>query len=284
MSGVEAAAIPRGRQIRGPSALGGDARRMLVLTWTLAKLEFKLKFFGSVLGYFWQLGRPLMLFGIIYLVFTKAFHISSGIPYYAVMLLMGIVMYTFFSEATGGSVSSVVERENLVRKIEFPRLVIPLSVVLTAYMNLVLNFVSVVIIAFAVGVPVRASWLEVIPLVVLLGLFCSGLAMLLSALFVRFRDMRPIWEVATQLFFYGTPILYPLEKIPAGARRWVMCNPLAVVTQQLRHAVTDPGAPSAAVAVGGWGRMAIPLGIVAGLLGLGFWVFNREAPRIAEEL
>jgi ABC-2 type transport system permease protein len=274
-----------GTPIRGPSALGGSFKRFVHLTWTLAVLEFKLKFFGSVLGYVWQLMKPLMLFGVLYVVFTEFVRIGGGIKFYPVVLLSGIVIYTFYAEATSVAVGSVVDRENLVRKIHFPRMVIPLSVVLTTYMNFLLNFAAVFVFMIASGVDLRLSWLEIVPLVLFLGLFSTGLAMFLSASFVRFRDFRPIWDVVLPVTFYGTPILYPLESVDnAKVQHLLMCNPLAVVVQQTRHALIDPGAPSAAAAIGGTWRLAIPILIAVGAFALGFWVFDREAPRIAEEL
>jgi ABC-2 type transport system permease protein len=273
------------RPITGPSALAGDPRRLLNLTWTLSVLDFRLKFFGSVLGYVWQLMKPLLLFGVMLLVFTKALRLGSGVYQYPVVLLMGIVLFTFFSECTGNAVSSVVEREGLVRKIHFPRLVIPLSVVLTAYFNLALNFLAVLVFMLARGVEPRWSWLELIPLLLFLGVFATGLAMVLSSLFVRYRDVRPIWEVALQAIFYGSAIFYPIENIPSRKlQELIMCNPLAAVVQQTRHAVIDPGAPTAGQAIGGDARLLIPIAVVVGLAVLGFWIFNREAPRIAEAL
>ncbi len=273
-----------GRPIRGPSALGGDLRRFLHLTWTLAVTDFKLRFFGSVLGYLWQLLRPLMLFGVLLLVFTQFVRLS-GINRYSVVLLQDIVIFTFFADATVGSVASLVDRENLVRKIHFPRMVVPLSVVLTAYFNFLLNLLVVIVFALASGVEPRISWLELPLLLVFLGLFVIGIAMLLSSLYVRFRDVQPIWDVVAQALFYASPVIYVIEKIPQPAwKHIVMCNPVATVLTQARRAMIDPHAPSAAYAIGGYARLAIPIGIVIGIFVVGFWVFNREAPRIAESL
>jgi ABC-2 type transport system permease protein len=279
-------AVPAGvRPIRGPSALGGDAHRFASLTWTLAVLEFRLKFFGSVLGYLWQLMKPLLLFGVLYIVFTEFVRLGGGIKHYPAVLLMGIVIYTFYAEATAGSVGSVLNRENLVRKIHFPRLVIPLSVVLTTYLNFVLNFLAVLVFLLIQGVEVRWSWLEIVPLAVLLGLFCTGIAMALSALFVRYRDVGPIWDVALPISFYGTPILYPIETIPSErVQHLLMCNPLAAIVQQTRHALIDPTAPSAAQAIGGAARLLIPLAVLVAICTLGYRIFDRSAPHIAEDL
>ena len=282
---VVPAELPPAREITGPSALAGSLPRFLNLTWTLAVQDFKLRFFGSMLGYLWQLMRPLMLFGVLYFVFTQAIKIGAGTAYFAPTLLMNIVLFTFFADATGGAVGSVVERENLVRKVAFPHLVVPAAVVLTAMFNLALNLVAVAFFVFASGVPVRLSWLMLPLLVACLLVFASGIAMLLSALYVRLRDVAPIWEVIMQVLFYGTPIIYVIELVDI---RWLqqlmMMNPLGSILQQVRHTLIDPSAMSAAEAIGGAQYLLIPAGIVVGLLALGYWVFSREAPRIAEDL
>ena len=281
--------VPERRRIRGPSALGGDARRFLQLTRTLAVTDFKLKFFGSVLGYAWQVMRPLMLFGVLYVVFVQFVRLGGeSVPHYPAVLLTGIVTFMFFSSATGSSVTAVLNREGLVRKIEFPRLVIPLSVVLVAYFDLLLNFIAVFIFIALNGVEPRASWLELPFLLLAVGLLATGFGMLLSALYVRYRDVQPIWEVALQVLFYTSPILYPIELVAErggdDVQHAMMLNPLTAILQEMRHAVIDPNAASAGQAAGGWEWILIPAGLVLGVFALGYWVFNREAPRIAEEL
>ena len=282
---MTAHAAPRGRHVKGPSAFGSDRKRFWHLTFTLAITDFKLRFFGSVLGYLWQLMRPLLLFSVLYVVFTEFVRLGNGVAHYPVVLLTSIVLFTFFVEATAGAVTSVLDRENLVRKIEFPRLVIPLTVVVNAYLNLALNFLAVLVFMLASGVEPRLSWIQLPFLIAILGVFATGIAMLLSALYVRFRDVKPIWEVLSQMIFYASPVLYPIETIPnEKVQHLLMCNPLAAILEQVRHAVIDPGAPSAAEAIGGAERLLIPGGLIVGLFVLGLWVFNREAPRIAEEL
>jgi ABC-2 type transport system permease protein len=274
-----------GAPIVGPAAIGVDLRRFANLTRTLAFTEFKLRFFGSALGYLWQLMRPLMLFGVLYVVFTEVLRFDSDARFYPAALLAGVVLFTFVSESTGGAVTSLVDRENLVRKVQFPRLVVPLSVVLTGLLNLGLNLIAVVVFLLASGGSVRLSWLEAPLLVGVLALFASGLAMLLSALYVRYRDVRPIWEVALQLLFYGTPIFYTLDVIPSEtARHLLLVNPLAVVIQQFRHAVIDPSHPNALAAAGGWLPLLAAAAILLALVLGGFRYFDRAAPRIAEEL
>jgi ABC-2 type transport system permease protein len=284
VSALDTAAL--GRPIKGPSALGGDLRRLAHLSVTLAVMEFKLRFFGSVLGYLWQLMRPLLLFGVLYVVFTEFVRLGAGVRFYPAILLTGIVLFTFFSDATSRSVTAVADRENLVRKIEFPRLVVPLAVLLIAYFNLVLNLIAVLVFVLATGVEPRVEWLALPLLLLPLGLFAGGLAMLLSALYVRFRDVQPIWEVALQVLFYASPILYVLDLLPTDQLRHLVVwfNPLATILVQSRHSLIDETAPNVWDVAGGMHYLLIPGAIVVGVFVLGFWVFNREAPRIAEEL
>lgn len=268
----------------GPSAFGDDLRRFVNLTLTLATTDFKLRYFGSVLGYFWSLARPLMFFGVLYVVFTQVFRFGEGVANYPVYLLSSIVLWGFFLETTNGCVQCLLTREGLLRKMRFPRLVIPLSVGLTALFNLGMNFIAVLAFALISGVEVRWSWLELLPIVVLLTALAVGIGMLLSALYVRFRDIQPIWEVTAQILFYGSPILYVSALYKGLEQEAVTLNPIATLLTQMRHAFIDPTAPTAATVVGGSVRLLIPLTIIVAMFALGLWFFNREAPRIAEHL
>jgi ABC-2 type transport system permease protein len=283
---VDASAL--GTPIKGPSALGSDWRRLVRLTVALAVTDFKLRFFGSVLGYLWQLMRPLMLFGVLYLVFSVFLDFGNALEYYPVALLLGIVLFSFLSEATATSVRSLVVRENLVRKVEFPRLAVPMAMVLTALMNLALNLLPVLVFLVAAGGRPRWSWLEVPMLVVLLVILAVGLAMLLSALFVRYRDVEPIWDVVLQIMFYATPILYPIQTVADKSSETVanilMWSPFAAIMQQTRHAFVDPSYPSAAEAAGGGARLLIPLIIIVALFAIGARAFMKQAPLVAEDL
>jgi ABC-2 type transport system permease protein len=286
-----------GPPVGGPSALTYDWSRFWHLTFNIASNEFKLRFFGSALGYLWQLVRPLLFFAVLYVFFTQIADVSQGQgpsgQYYGAQLLSSIVLFTFFAEATAGAVRSVVDRENIVRKIHFPRLVIPLSVVLLALFNLALNLIVVLIFALIEGVRPMLSWLELPLIVAMLVVFCTGIAMLLAALFVKFRDIEPIWEVAQQIIFYSSPVIIPITKIISYiseeglSQTWLhvyMLNPLAVVFQQFRHAMITNATPSAGQVLGSWSALVAPLLIVAGTFVVGFWVFNRSARLIAEEL
>jgi ABC-2 type transport system permease protein len=274
------------RWVRGPSALGSDWGRFFSLFRTLTLTDFKLKFYGSALGYVWQLVRPLLLFGVLYYVFTHFLKFGGGVKHYPAVLLTGIVIYSFFAEAVSTAVDSVVRNEPLVRKVEFPRMVIPAAAVATAFLNLLLNLIAVLVfIVFLQHVSPHWEWLE-FPIVLLFAvILASGVAMLVSSLYVRYRDLKPITDVVLQILFYATPIFYTVEKISPSLRHIVVTlNPLAPIVQGARHSLIDPTAQSAAAAAGGTLNLMISLALILGIFALGFWVFNREAPRIAEEL
>ena len=276
-----------GPPIKGPSALGSDWRRFVRLTWALATTDFRLRFFGSALGYLWQLMRPLMLFGVLYAVFSQL-GFGGEVKYYAIGMLLGIVLFTFMSEATNQSLRSLSNREALVRKIEFPRLAVPMASVLTALFNLGLNLVPVFIFLLAAGGRPRWTWLELPFLMGALALFVLGLSMLLSVLYVRFRDVEPIWDVLMQATFYASPIFYTatLVRDKAGEEvlRGMMCNPFGAIIQQTRHAIIDPSHESAAMAMGGAVWLLIPAAITIATAVIAYRVFDRAAPRIAEDL
>lgn len=274
------------REVKGPSALGGSSRRFFDLLWLISVTEFKRVYFGTILGYLWSLLRPLMLFGVLLFVFTKVFRIGSELPDYPVLLLLGLVLYTFFSEATSNAVTSVVAQEGVVRKTQFPRLVIPLSTVVTSAFNLGLNLLVVFVFILAWGVDPSWTWLLFPVGLALLAILTATVSMALSALYVRFRDVAIIWVVMAQVLLYATPILYPIEKLENHTyERILMINPLAPIFQEIRIWVLgEANAPTAVEAAGGWLGLLPALAIYVFACAYGIWVFQREAPRIAEKL
>lgn len=276
------------REVRGPSALGGGRRRFFDLLWLMAVTEFKRVYFGTVLGYLWSLVRPLLLFGVLYFVFSVGLKIgkTDEVEHYAVMLLMGIVLFTFFSESTTQSVTSVVNQEGVVRKTQFPRLVIPLAGVLTCAFNFALNFVVVLAFVLAFGVAPTWTWLLLPVALFFLVTLTVAVSTALSVLYVRFRDVAIIWAVAVQVLFYATPIIYPITRFgDQTAERLLMLNPLAVIFEQVRvWVLAEPTAPNAVEAAGGWVYLLPAAAIFAATCAFAVWIFNREAPRIAEDL
>lgn len=272
------------REVSGPSALGGGRGRFFELLWLMSVTDFKKTFFGTFLGYVWSLVRPLMLFAVLLLVFTQIFKLGSEVPHYEVLLLFNIVLFGFFQEGTSGAVGSVLSQEGIVRKTQFPRLVIPLSVVLTALFTLALNMIVVFVFMLAFGVSPMWTWL-LFPVVLapLLILICA-LAMLLSALNVRFRDVAIIWTVLATALNYATPVIYPLNIVPETLKHVLMANPLTPIFQQAHIWMIDPHAETVGFAAGGPLPLVLAGLIYAAVCVSGVWVFRREAPRIAEQL
>jgi ABC-2 type transport system permease protein len=269
---------------RADDLIVGHFPRFLALTWTLAVTDWKLRFYGSVLGYFWQLARPFAFFGVIYVVFTEIVGLGDDIPNYGVYILFALVLFSFFSEVTNQCVGSLVARENLLRKVSFPRLAIPMSIVLAGLFNLAGTLLAVFVFAIGSSVYPTLSWLELPILVLLLAILSAGVGMLLSVLYVRYRDVQPIWEVLTQILFYASPILYVSTLVGGCCQRPYVAQPIAAILTEMRHAMVDSGAPDVATAIGGAWRLVIPLGLIVLIFGVGLWMFNREAPKIAEHL
>jgi ABC-2 type transport system permease protein len=141
----------------------------------------------------------------------------------------------------------------------------------------------VLIFALITGVYPTWSWLELPVLIAALTVFATGVGLLLAALYVPFRDVQPIWEVFSQLLFYASPVLYVATHVPEQYQDWYLMNPIATLLTEMRAAVIDPEAPHP------WDivdpvMLLIPAGIVVASIVLGIYVFNQQAPRIAENL
>jgi ABC-2 type transport system permease protein len=272
------------RPINGPSALGGGWRRSFELLTLLAVTDFKKAYFGTALGYLWSITRPLMLFGVLLAVFTQVFRIGSQVPNYPVLLLFNIVLFGFFSEATTTAVQSLVGQESVIRKTQFPRLVIPLAVVLTTLFNLGLNLIVVFVFILAWGITPTWTWLLFPVILLLLFIVTTAVSMIVSALYPRFRDTAIIWSVAATVLFYATPVLYPLEVVPETLQDFLEINPLAPLFELARTWIIDPTAPGPVEVAGGFERLLPAIAIYIAICVLAVWTFSREAPRIAEQL
>jgi ABC-2 type transport system permease protein len=273
------------RDVPGPSALGGGRRRALDLLYVIAVNDFKKAYFGTALGYLWSIARPLMQFGVLLVVFTHVFHFASKVQHYPEFLLFDVVLFGFFQEATMMAVGSIVGHEAVVRKTQFPRLVIPLAVVLTTLLNLMLNLVVAFVFILGAGISPSWTWLGLIPVLLALFIFTTAVSMIVSALYPRFRDISIMWSVVAMALFYATPVLYPLSGVHASLRDLIALNPLAPLFDLAQRWVTNPSTPwPSAAALGGSARLAIAVFAYAAVCVFAVWIFRREAPRIAEEL
>jgi len=263
---------------------GGIGHRLRILQ-VIVLAEFKLKYAGSALGYVWSVVKPLTLFTVLYLVFTRIFKLGSVSEFYAVSLLVGIVFFSFFSDATNQGMVSLVHRESLLRRMRFPRMLIPTAATLTAAMTFGVNLVVVVAFIAWERIEPQLDWVLLVPLLVELYVFILGTALVLATLFISFRDMGQVWELAAQLMFYASPIIYPAALLPQWAQEIVFLNPFVQILQDVRALVLYDDLPANNVTapdvLGEFGRL-IPVGVALAVFGLGVALFKRYEPWFAE--
>lgn len=255
--------------------------RELVIT------EFKLRYQNSALGYAWSLLKPLGLFGVLYIVFTQIFRFGDDIPNFPVYLLLGIVVWTFFLEATGGALQSIVARGDLIRKIAFPKYIIVVSGTISALINLAINLIVVLLFAVISGVSFGPQILMMPLLILELYLFSLGVGLVLAALFVNLRDLSHIWEVLMTAMFYAVPIIYPLklliDNFSATVGKLVMINPISQIIQDMRYAlVTETTSTSFSVLAKPYAYLPYILSIV--ILVIGGLYFRKRSKYFAEQI
>lgn len=262
-------------------------RKNRILLNELTKTDFKLRYQGSVLGYLWAIIRPLLMFGILYIVFAKFLRFGSEIPHYPVYLLVGTVLWNFFTECTNQGIQSLIIRSDLMRKIAFPKWIIVLSATTTALINLAINLVVVIIFSLLSGVQLSLTWLIVPFLILELYMLSFGIALLLGSLNVKFRDVQSIWEVLIQALFYAIPIIYPLSMVTQYsdvAANVLMLNPIAQVIQDVRFCLITNETLT------GWGIIEnvflklVPIILVVVVFGVGVLVFKEKSKYFAEEI
>lgn len=264
----------------------GAARRSLLKQ--LVVTDFKLRYQGSLLGYVWSLFKPLMTFGVLFVVFTYIIPTGKDIPHFPAYLLLGIVIWTFFVEATTMGLGSIVGRGDLIKKVSISKISIVISSILSAGVNLALNSIIVVIFMWLSGAEVNWLMIGFIPLLILeLVLLSVGLALILSALYVKFRDFGPIWEIILQVMFYATPIIYPFA-LALSARvevaQILSLNPLAQIIQDFRKILITPETLTTHEVLPAVWSYVIPIVTVLGILVLGFMYFKKRSKYFVEDL
>ncbi len=260
-------------------------RNSAILLRQLVITDFKLRYQGSVLGYAWSLLRPLLLFVVLYLVFVKGLKTGGSIPHFPVYLLLGIVMWNFFSEMTSQSLGSIVDRGDLIRKIRIPRWIIVLSSSISALINLALNLLVVSVFMVFTHVDLMRSVL-LLPFILLqLYVFSLGVSLFLATAFVKYRDVSYIWEVVLQAGFYITPIIYPIAVITnINFQKIMLLNPVAMSIQDARYALITHSSSTIGTVFGFDKVRLIPYVATALIFIIGLLYFKREAKDFAENL
>lgn len=261
-------------------------RYSLILLRELVITDFKLRYQNSALGYLWSLMKPLFLFAIMYVVFVKFLKIGAGIEHWPVAMLMGMVMWTFFQEITKGGLKAIVNRGDLLRKINFPKYIVILSGTASAFINLLLNMVVITVFMIANKVDLSSLALLSPLLVVELTLFGLGIAFFLSAVYVKLRDVEYIWDVVMQGLFYGSAIMFPISRISEVSvefARVLLLNPIAQVISDLRYILTNQDMQTLTTLSDGKVWLAlVPIAISIATFVFGAWYFRKKSPYFAE--
>jgi len=262
------------------------SRKNRILLRELVVTDFKLRYQGSILGYAWSLLKPLFLFAIMYVVFGYLIRLGS-IEHYSVYLLLGIVLWNFFSEATNQGMSSIISRGDLLRKINFPKYIIVLSATISALVNLLLNLVVVAVFMIVNGVVLRWSALMFPLFIIEIYIVGLGLAFLLSTLNVKYRDTSHIWEIIMQAAFYATPIIYPMSVILDRSEvvaKILIINPVAQAIQGARYSlVTKDTITVQSLFSNGW-YVLIPICITFLVFVIGVFYFKHNSRYFAENI
>lgn len=265
------------------------SRKNRILLRELVVTDFKLRYQGSILGYVWSLLKPLLLFTILYIVFVKflRFDRGSGVDHFSVYLLLGVVIWSFFTEATSQGMVAIVGRGDLIRKINFPKYIIVISGTLSALINFFLNLIVVSVFMLINGVEFQLTAL-LLPLNILeLYVFSLAIAFLLSALFVKYRDISHIWEVFLQGAFYATPILYSMSMVmdqSMFAAKLLLLNPIAQIIQDARFNMISHKTVTTSSLINNVFIEMIPYVIVLLIIILAVWYFKKTQKYFAENV
>ena len=264
-----------------------NARNRILLK-ELTKTDFKLRYQGSVLGYLWALLKPLLMFAIMYVIFGHFLRLGSDIPHYPLYLLVGTVLWSFFTECTNQGIQAIVQRGDLIRKVSFPKYIITISATGTALINLGINLIVVVIFALINGIMPSWSWLLLLPSILELYILSLGISFLLGSINVKYRDISSIWDVVIQALFYAIPIIYPITmvtEVSVAAGTLLLLNPIAQVIQDIRcNMITSETITTWSLIGEHWWLGLLPLAIVLVVFAFGAMIFRKRSKYFAEEV
>jgi len=250
------------------------------LVRNLVVRDLKIKYKGSVLGFLWSLINPLIMLMVYWFVFTKVFYVDmENFPVY---FIIGFLPWNFFVNSLLTSCSSVVDNAGIIKKVYFPRMIIPYGIVLSSFVQFLLTFIVLFPAMLWFSIEVNLSVL-MLPLIMLLHiLFTTGICFFFATIYVYFRDTRHFLEILVTIWFWMTPIVYPLERVtaanvPAALKMLLLYNPMTQFINAYRDVLFLSGFPS----LNRWIALAA-LTLVT--LTVGFILFYRRQPKFAETL
>ena len=252
-------------------------KNYLYLILVMAITDFKVKYDNSALGYLWSLLKPLLMFGTLYLVFSV--FVRWDVENYKLYLLLGIILWNFLSEITLNSMVLLEGKASIMKKIYFPRWIIIIASSLTSLLTLLLNIIVFFFFFIFSGTHFRPSALLLVPYLIELYVLSVGIALLLCALYPKFRDIHHIWEVFVQLGFWATPIIYPISIVPQKYHTFIFLNPMARIIQGSRQAIMGQQGDFV-----GFTNHFIIISVAAVFFLAGLALFNKLSRSFAEDL
>ena len=252
-------------------------KNYIYLILVMAITDFKVKYDNSALGYLWSLVKPLLMFGTLYLVFSV--FVRWNVENYKLHLLLGIILWNFLAEVTLNSMLLLESKASIIKKINFPRWIVVIASSLTSLLTLFLNIVVFFFFFILSASPFRSSVLMLGLYLIELYFLSVGIALLLCALYPKFRDIHHLWEVFVQLGFWVTPIIYPISIVPQKYHTLIFLNPMARVIQGSRQAIIGPPGDFT-----GFTSHVLIISVAAVLFLAGLTLFNKLSPSFAEDL
>jgi len=228
------------------------------LVWELARTEFKLRDQGTVLGFFWTLLHPALMFAVLYAVFVR--WLGRGVDFYGAYLLIGLVQWQFFEKATSVGFASLRQKALLIKNFNFAREITVIAGVGSVFLSYIFELAVLLVFLRASGIPFAISWLMLPLHVAALVLLTLATALILALMSVEFQDMQRSWSVLTTAGFYLTPVFYPLSVISPSYRPYMELNPMLHVVAGFRACLLpraeNYGVPLLIAAVSGLAALA----------------------------
>jgi ABC-type polysaccharide/polyol phosphate export permease len=271
---ADSAAPARGRAVGGaPTSWGRNRSSSGWLVLQFAVKDFKIRYTHSALGYAWSVLNPLMFFGIYYVVFSS--FMKLDVPNYPGFLLLGVVLWNFFSEGTSNGAGALLSRAELLTKTVLPRQVMVYAALVSAGLTFVINLIILMVVLVITGTPLTMTAITFPILLVDLVLLTLGMSLFLAPLYVRFRDIGYLWSIFLQIGFWLTPIIYLDLMVPAKWRWIVWVNPVGRIIGDARRALIYGWWPGAR-------GLLITTAMSVGICILGYVVFRRMQHRLVE--
>jgi ABC-2 type transport system permease protein len=246
------------------------------MIFSLVRRDLKGRYKGSVLGFLWTFINPLLQLGVYTLVFSVI--MRNGIKDYYLFLFVALIPWIFFSTCVSGGATCIMTQKEMVKKIYFPRQVLPLAFVTSQFINMLLSFLVIIPILLISGKGIDLLALTYLPLIMIIEyVLALGMAMLVSAITVFLRDTEYILGIITMAWQFLSPVIYSIDQVPDEIRPIFLLNPMTSILTAYRDVLYYKQVPQVSTLLN-----AVLMGV--GLLLISLFVFDKLSRRFAEEL